>query len=138
MVGPSGKIYALDVHPLAIQMVERLKAKKRLFNVSTISSDGLTELPEQCLDVVLLYDVFHKLEQPGQVLGELHRVLKPDGLLSVSDHYLTENEILSGLAERGLFQFIGKGRKTYAFLKNAKTSRPRSGEVEGDIKTENR
>ncbi|MGQ9673736.1 MAG: class I SAM-dependent methyltransferase [Candidatus Aminicenantales bacterium] len=30
IVGPSGKIYALDVHPLAIQMVKRLVARKRL------------------------------------------------------------------------------------------------------------
>jgi len=121
-IGPSGRIYALDVHPVAIEMVERLKAKKHLPNVTTIRSDSRTGLPDQCLDVVLLYDVFHELEQPGVVLEELHRILKPAGILSVSDHHLTEGEILSSLTKPGLFQFIEKGRKTYAFRKSVQTS----------------
>lgn len=118
IVGPSGKIYALDVHPLAAQMVERLAARKHLPNVTMIRSDCRTGLPDQCLDVILLYDVFHELEQPGKVLEELHRILKPDGILSFSDHHLKEDQILSGLTRGGLFRVFKKGRKTYSFQKN--------------------
>jgi len=121
-VGPSGQIYALDAHPSAIEMVERLKAKKHLPNVTTIQSDGRTGLPDESLDVVLLYDVFHELEHPSVVLEELHRILKSSGKLSVSDHHLTEGEILSSLTERGFFQFIQKGRKTFTFQKSAQTA----------------
>ncbi|MDI6886277.1 MAG: methyltransferase domain-containing protein [archaeon] len=47
------------------------------------------------VDVVLLYDTFHTLGDPNGVLEELHRVLKPDGILSFSDHHMKENEIVS-------------------------------------------
>jgi len=117
LVGPSGKIYALDIHPLAIKMVEKSAAKKHLANVMTIQSDCRTGLPDQSLDVALLYDVFHDLDQPGMILKELHRILKPDGILSLSDHHLREQEIVSGLTKEGLFRIAKKGQKTYSFQK---------------------
>ncbi len=115
MVGSAGRVYALDVHPVAIQRVERLRAKRRLSNVIIIRSDCQTGLPERFLDVILLYDVFHELKQPDLVLEELYRILKPTGILSVRDHHLREDEIISGLTGKGLFRFIKKGRKTYSF-----------------------
>lgn len=42
LVGKSGKIYALDIHPLAIKKVNIIAAKKRLSNVVTINSDCKT------------------------------------------------------------------------------------------------
>ncbi len=119
LVGPTGRVYALDVHPLAIQMVERLALKRGLTNITTIQSDCRTGLPDGSLDVVLLYDVFHHLGQPGIVLKELHRVLKPSGVLSVSDHHLREQEIVSGITKQGFFRLAEKGRKTYSFHKSA-------------------
>jgi len=47
----------------------------------------------------------------------LHRVLKPEGLLSFSDHHMKEDEILSGITESGLFTLSEKGKKTYGFLR---------------------
>jgi len=117
VVGPSGKIYALDICPLAIKMVEKRAAKKHLANVIPIQSDGQTGLPHKSLDVILLYDVFHDLDQPEKVLKELHRVLKPGGLLSFSDHHLGEQEIVSRLTKGGLFRLAKKGRKTHSFQK---------------------
>ena len=117
LVGPTGVIYALDMHPLAIKMVERIVVKRNLTNVKTIQSAGETGLPDQSLDAALLYDVFHDLDQPGTVLKELHRVLKPGRLISFSDHHLREQEIVSGVAKEGLFRFDKKGRKTYSFQK---------------------
>jgi ubiquinone/menaquinone biosynthesis C-methylase UbiE len=74
LVGESGIIYALDAHPLAIQMVQNLASKMKLMNVKTIHSDCKTGLPDKSLDVVLLYDTFHDLSKPDDVLKEIHRV----------------------------------------------------------------
>ncbi|MCD6472709.1 class I SAM-dependent methyltransferase [Candidatus Aerophobetes bacterium] len=117
LVGKSGKIYALDIHPLAIQMVQNIASKKQLTNVKTICSDCKTGLPDNSIDVVLLYDIFHDLNDPNGVMKELHRVLKPDGILSFSDHHMKEDEILSKMTNKGLFRLLKKGRKTYSFLK---------------------
>jgi ubiquinone/menaquinone biosynthesis C-methylase UbiE len=117
LVGESGKIYALDIHPIAIQMVQRIVLKKVLKNVETIHSDCATGLDNNLIDVVLLYDTYHNLSDSESVLTELHRVLKPEGLLSFSDHHMKEDEILSGITETGLFKLWEKGKKTYRFLR---------------------
>jgi len=117
LVGKSGKIYALDIHPLAIQVVQGIASKKRWTNVETIRSDCKTGLPDNSLDAVLLYDTLHTLSDPDGVLEELHRVLKPNGILSLSDHHMEENEIVSKVTDRGLFKLLRKGERTYNFLR---------------------
>jgi ubiquinone/menaquinone biosynthesis C-methylase UbiE len=117
-VGESGKVYALDFHPLAIRRVKHIIAKKRLVNVATIYSDCGTGLPDQTVDAVLLYDVFHELSQPDKVLTELQRVLKPGGILSFNDHHIrAQSEILSRVTDSGLFRLSGKGKRVYNFIK---------------------
>jgi ubiquinone/menaquinone biosynthesis C-methylase UbiE len=125
MVGLDGKIYALDVHLLAIKIVRRLAARNQLTNIITIKSDGPTGLPDDCLDVILLYDVFHHLEHPDQVLKELHRVLKPGGILSFSDHHLKEEQFLPAIIKDNLFQLFKRGQKTCAFQKIYSRNEPR-------------
>ncbi len=117
LVGESGMVYALDVHPLAIQMVQNLASKKKLMNVKTIHSDCRTGLPDKSLGVVLLYDAFHDLGKPDDVLKEIHRVLRSNGILSFSDHHMKEKEIVSKLTGNGLFRLLRKGDRTYSFLK---------------------
>ncbi len=117
LVGTSGRIYALDINPLAIRAVQKIALRERIENLETIRSDRETGLPDNSLDVVLLYDVFHGLSNPNGVLEEIHRVLKPDGILSFSDHHIGEDEIISRVTETGLFRLSRKGNKTYSFLK---------------------
>jgi ubiquinone/menaquinone biosynthesis C-methylase UbiE len=118
LVGKSGKIYALDVHPLAIQSVQTLASRKRLGNVKTVLSDCKTGLLPNSLDVVLLYDILHHLADPNGVLAELHKVLRPKGILSVTDHHMKQDEIISGVTIIGLFKLSAKGKRTYSFSRN--------------------
>lgn len=122
LVGESGKVYALDIHPLAIQRVQDIASKKQLTNVETILSDCQTGLPDNTLDAVLLYDIFHNLSDPDGVLEELHRVLKPDGILSFSDHHMKEKEIVAEIIKDQLFRLLRKGQRTYTFLKKQLTA----------------
>jgi len=117
LVGRSGNIYALDIHPLALQKVQNIASKRNLTNVQTILSNCKTGLPDKSIDVVLLYDTFHDLDDPNGVLEELHRVLKPSGILSFSDHHMNEQEIVSEVTRSGLFKLLRKGKRTYRFSK---------------------
>jgi ubiquinone/menaquinone biosynthesis C-methylase UbiE len=117
LVGTSGKIYALDIHPLAIKKVRQMALGKEFANVKTIESNCLTGLPDNTVDVVLLYDTFHGLAQPDDVLREVHRVLKPRGTLSFSDHHMKEKDLVTGVTNTGLFKLMTKGKKTYSFLR---------------------
>ena len=83
----------------------------------TIESDCSTGLPNNGVDTILLYDVFHGLTRPDDVLQELHRILKPGGTLSFSDHHMKEAEILARVTGGGMFRLVRKGKKTYSFAK---------------------
>jgi len=117
LVGESGKVYSLDIHPLAVQQVQKVVAKKRLTNIETILSDCATALPDESIDVVLLYDTLHNLSEPDKVLAELHRVVKPSGILSVNDHHLKEQEIITKITGKGFFRLLRKGKRVYNFQK---------------------
>lgn len=123
MVGESGRLYALDIHPFAIKKVQKIVSKKRLTNVETISSNCNTGLPDESLDVALLYDILHDLSEPHSVLIELHRVLKPDGILSVNDHHMKKDDITSEVTKEGLFGVSAGGNKTLNFCKGAALTR---------------
>jgi ubiquinone/menaquinone biosynthesis C-methylase UbiE len=114
LTGTSGKIFALDINPAAILTVKSLAARHKLANVQTVLSDSATGLPDGSIDVALLYDVLHHLKRMDDVLAELHRILKPGGILSVSDHHLTEEDITSKISGTGAFRLLRKG-KVYNF-----------------------
>jgi ubiquinone/menaquinone biosynthesis C-methylase UbiE len=115
-LGQSGKVYALDIHPLAVQRIRDTAARMGLTNVETIHSDCDTGLPANSVDFILLHDVFHMFSNPDKILTELHRVLKPDGVLSFSDHHMQEEDILSGVTGNRLFKLSKKGERTYSFV----------------------
>jgi ubiquinone/menaquinone biosynthesis C-methylase UbiE len=117
LIGDSGVLYALDIHPMAIQTVQALASKKGLSNVQVISSDCDTGLKDESIDVVLLYDIVHELKNRDEVLAELHRVLKPEGILSVNDHHLKGEDIISGITSGGLFKLSVKGKMNCNFVK---------------------
>ena len=117
LVGNSGRVYALDINPLAVKRVQKIASKNQLANVETTCSDCKTGLQDDSLDVVLLYDSFHMLSDPNGVLKELHHILKPNGILSFSDHHMKKNEIMSKITSGGLFELSKKGKRTYSFLK---------------------
>jgi ubiquinone/menaquinone biosynthesis C-methylase UbiE len=117
LVGQNGHVYAIDVNPLAIQSVQRLVSKKGLSNIVTIVTDCNTGLPSGCMDIVLLYDILHGLEERDRVLVEISRVLKTNGILSVSDHHMKKEKIVSQIIDGGLFTLSVQGISTYMFIR---------------------
>ena len=120
MAGDTGKVYALDMHPLALNMVTERARKADLNKVSTILSDCDTGLPVHSVDVALLYDIYHDLSDSTSVLRELHRVLKPAGILSSHDHHLGGTQLSEAIESGGLFRTIREGKRTLTFAPQVK------------------
>jgi ubiquinone/menaquinone biosynthesis C-methylase UbiE len=116
-VGPEGKVYALDLHPVAMEKVQKEALKKGLANIETVQTSCITQLASGSIDVVLFYYVLHWLTDPDCVLRELHRILKEGGILSFRDPYMKEDEILTTVSGKGWFRMSGKGLRTYRFIK---------------------
>ncbi len=86
LLGANGKLYAVDVHEMAIDMVKNKIEEQNISNVKPILANGYScDIQKQSADVVCALDVFHMIKEPSPFLGELHRLLKKDGILIISD-----------------------------------------------------
>lgn len=121
LIGPEGLFYAVDIHPLAIKSVQRAAYKQRFNNIRTVFGESTTDIPPGSVDIVLLYDVLHGVLDPDIALVELHRTLKPEGSLSVSDHHLQGNSLQSTVTGHGLFRLVRSMRRQFLFRKTEKT-----------------
>jgi ubiquinone/menaquinone biosynthesis C-methylase UbiE len=83
-VGPTGKVYAVDI---ASQFLEHIAAdakKRRQDQVITIlGSQDSTNLPRDSVDLIFMSDVYHHLEKPEKTLASIHQALRPGGRLVV-------------------------------------------------------
>jgi len=120
-VGPAGAVIAADVNPVAVRRVRRIAEKRNIENVEAIETDCPTGRDDASVDVVLLYDAFHMFPDPHAVLAELHRVLKPTGILSFSDHHLGHEDILESFSVSGLFRLLRRSGGLYTFAKVSAT-----------------
>ncbi len=117
VVGDLGKVYAADIHPLAIDEVKNRVREKGIKNIETILTNRDTNLDENSIDVVLLLDIYHHLSDPKSILEELYRVLKKEGSLSVDDHHFKDDEIISKITSTKLFKFSEKKEELFNFKK---------------------
>ena len=116
-VGPTGKVYAADIHPLAIKQVKKKALKKGLNNIEPILTDCYTGLEKNTIDKLICFDVMHGIEDKYNLLREFYRVLKPNSLFSFDDHHMNENEIVSLITESKLFELKEKKENLYTFIK---------------------
>jgi len=88
-VGKHGIVYALDQDKDRIDDLQAKSQSAGLENIQRVPTVGGANilLPDESVDVVLLYDVLHswyhpRSQQRKEILYELYRVLRSDGLLS--------------------------------------------------------
>jgi ubiquinone/menaquinone biosynthesis C-methylase UbiE len=117
LVGESGHVYAVDIVPVAACKLTKMAQKERLTNLTAITGDCATGLPDASIDIALLFDILHMLSQPNTILNELHRVLKPGGRLAVNCHHWTEEQIVETVQKGGLFVMRGKDEYNYYFAR---------------------
>lgn len=85
VVGEKGRIYAVDKNTESLDELMHKARERGLDNIERIEVSEERKLPlsDERVDMVLLYDVLHLVESREKLLAELHRVLKPYGILSV-------------------------------------------------------
>ena len=104
LVGEKGRVYALDKQPLAIKKIKEKAQKEAFYNIDTILSDGDTGLPDESVDVILLYGVLPEIKHKEPLLKELYRILKPNGYLSTRFCFrMKKDKILEIMEKTKLF-----------------------------------
>ena len=124
IVGEKGRVYTLDVNPIAVENVRRKIEEKGLKNVKVILADASeTGLPEESVDVAFLFGVIHALDDVDAVMREMYRVLKVKGVLSIQKPWWSEKKLLDAVTKNGLFSFKEKISRVFKFEKSQKTSK---------------
>jgi len=77
---PQGKVFAVDIQPEMLAIIEQRKRSLRADNVvSVLGTESDATLPAQQVDVVLLVDAYHEFSYPREMMESIVRGLKPGG-----------------------------------------------------------
>ena len=87
-VGPEGRLFAVDIQPKMIAQVEKRVREAGLTNVETHVADAY-HLPvdDESVDRAYLVTVLPEIPDQARALAELLRVIKPGGLLSITEEF---------------------------------------------------
>ena len=112
MVGIKGKVYAVDIHEMALKKVQEKIRKSGIKNIETSlakeNNDGEynSGLPDNIADIVCTIDMFFIIKRPQEFLSEIQRILKPDGILIIDDGHQSRKETKQKIDRSGIFSII--------------------------------
>lgn len=117
LVGPLGRVYAVDINPLAVKRIQDAAQYRGLGNIAAILGDSSSIIPSRRIDLALMHDVLHELDNPTAIIGDIDRVLKPNGFFAVCDHHMNEQAIVDAMTSSGIFGLSHHFRGVYCFTR---------------------
>ena len=122
IVGDEGHVYAVDIHPRAVERVKKKIEREALSNITASCVNASdTGLPGESVDLAFLFGLRYIAGGLENVISELHRVLKPGGILSFEKTRGSESELIQEV-ERGGFINSGRRGRVFLFTKKGKQS----------------
>jgi ubiquinone/menaquinone biosynthesis C-methylase UbiE len=116
VVGPKGKVYAVDIQPEMLDLIRKKMKEAKVTNVEPIMGEEADpKLPAESVDMILLVDVYHEFEYPYEMTAAMIKALKPGGRLVFVEfrledpqvpiklvHKMTEKQVLKEMAIHAL------------------------------------
>ena len=107
LVGEKGKVYAVDVHELAIEGVRKRMGKYNISNIEPVLIEGYdSTLPDSIADVVCAIDMFFIIKKPTEFLAELNRITKSDGKLVIDDGHQSRSVTKTKILDSGFWEIV--------------------------------
>ena len=87
-VGPTGRVYAIDISPKFIEHVEKTCKDSGIKNVTgVVCTQTSVNLPPNSIDLAFICDTYHHFEFPLKMMASIHRALKPGGQVVLVDFH---------------------------------------------------
>jgi len=87
LVGADGRVYATDVQPAMLRVIQTKAEAEHLANIQIVQGTEVDAgLPRDAIDLALLVDVYHELGHPREILQSLRRSLRPEGHLVLIEY----------------------------------------------------
>ncbi len=106
-VGDAGVVYAVDINPELLAMVEESAKSLGLGNIRTILADEDDPRIPEPADLILICDTLHHIEGRAEYVRTLRRYLRPSGVLAVIDFRQGESPHLSSSMRYSLGELDG-------------------------------
>jgi ubiquinone/menaquinone biosynthesis C-methylase UbiE len=111
LAGRQGKVYAVDIHPLAIELVRQKMERFGLNNVEPLLSHGYDSgLPGHVADLVTAIDLFFAIRDQQAFLAELKRIIRPDGILILDDGHQPRSRTKAQLEAAGGWSIVAESK----------------------------
>ncbi len=115
LVGPQGKVLAVDIQPEMLQALGKRCEQERIDNVEIIQGKTYDpRLPKEAIDLILMVDVYHEFSHPVEMLAAMRQALKPTGAIALvefraedptvpilPEHKMTRKQILKEYQANG-------------------------------------
>jgi len=89
---PTGRVYAVDIEPDMVRYLEARAKRESLRNLTAIAGTPADpRLPEK-VDLILLVDVYHHIEDRARYFSKLRASLRPGGRIAIIDFRLDSPE----------------------------------------------
>lgn len=117
LVGPRGKVWAVDIQPEMLELLEERAAARGVTNLQpTLGGATTPNLPEGEIDLLLLVDVYHEFSHPEQMLAEIRTSLKSTGRVALVEYRTEDPDVpikrLHKMSqEQVMKEYIGNGFK---------------------------
>ncbi|MBW2078545.1 MAG: hypothetical protein DRG87_12105 [Deltaproteobacteria bacterium] len=117
IVGDTGHVYAVDIHPRAVARVRKKIAEEALTNITALCVNASnTGLPNGSVDLAFLFGLRYVAGGLENVISELRRTLKHGGILSFEKTRGSEAAFIEDIEQKG-FTYTGKQGRIYVFKK---------------------
>jgi ubiquinone/menaquinone biosynthesis C-methylase UbiE len=112
LAGPQGRVFALDIHELAIKAVTKRATRERLTNVTAVVTDrNKCSLADETADVIYALDMLHMVSDPGGLMRDLNRISKGSGFLFIDNGHQSRDEARSKIIDSGMWQMVEEKRR---------------------------
>lgn len=129
-VGPRGTVFAAEVEPaLVVHLRDRARRERTPNVVPVLIPPDRPGLPPGLVDLVLLVDTYHHIDDRLAWLERLHDVLRPEGRVAIVDwekrpapvgpelaHKLAREQVVEEMAMRGFVLTAAPELLPYQYL----------------------
>ncbi len=93
VVGSNGSVYALDVEPKMLEVVEEKKEKNNLMNIQTLLTEEYDlKLEDAVVSYGFMCTVLHEIEDKSKFLEEANRIIMKDGKIAILEWMKKESD----------------------------------------------
>ena len=123
LVGDTGKVFAVDIQPQMIDLIQKKAQAENVTNVEAVKCIATDPklAPASC-DLIFMVDVYHELDYPYEVGEKLVAALKPGGRLAFVEYRLEDAKVPIKLVHKMSERQVIREASVFPELEHTKTA----------------